>query len=784
MNNTIDIAIGLSVRSKTWKNQKIKWEDLRDKLLKEHKTSETYKQFITASKQDQLTIKDVGGYVGGYLRQGRRKPENVVHRQLLTLDIDNAHNNFWDLFTLQFDQEAVLHSTHKHTATDPRYRLVMPLSRECTPDEYAALSRQVAGMLGIELFDNTTFQSERLMFWPSNSKDMPYYAETQTGPWLDVDEILNTYVDWTDSSAWPTAEAVVREIHDKSKKQQDPTEKNGLIGAFCRAYSISEAIEAFLQDEYTRLDDSRYTYKKGSAAGGLVLYEDEFAYSHHGTDPIGGNLCNAFDLVRIHEFGHLDTSLADGNKYKSMAAMEELCRNDKKVRQILASEKISESKYDFKEALEEPTEWVQDLEIDKKGKYVSSANNISLIFANDPGLKNAFAENEFDNKKYALRRLPWREFEGPETIKNVDLSGIRNYIESVYGIVSVGKIDDALNLQFEKKRFHPVRDYLNALKWDGEPRIEKLLIDYFGAIDNDYTRQVMRKTMIAAVSRVFKPGIKFDNVLTLVGQRQGTGKSTFIAKLGGQFFSDSFHTVNGKEAFEQLQGAWIIEIAELSGLRKSEVEPIKHFISKQVDTFRPAFGRVIEDFPRQCIFIATTNERDFLRDSTGNRRFWPVDVREDKIEKSVFDTEFEQVVNDCWAEAVHYFKQGENLYLDSKAESLAKIAQTSHSHQDDRHGLIEQYLNTLLPDKWDKKGLAERRTFLEMDPLNPKGQNVRDSVCVAEIWCECLGKEKKDMSRYASREISEIMRSFTDWELAPNNKTFSIYGRQRYYQRK
>ena len=168
----LDIAVGLGARSRTWKNQKWSWDKLRDKLLTEHKTNETYKEFVSATREEQLKIKDVGGYVGGYLNGGRRKPENVVHRQLITLDIDNAHNDFWDVFTLTFGNAAVLHSTHKHTEASPRYRLVMPLSREAAPDEYAAVSRYVAGVLGIDLFDNTTFQSERLMFWPSNSKDV------------------------------------------------------------------------------------------------------------------------------------------------------------------------------------------------------------------------------------------------------------------------------------------------------------------------------------------------------------------------------------------------------------------------------------------------------------------------------------------------------------------------------------------------------------------------------------------------------------------------------------
>ena len=307
MPNSLDIAVGLSVRSKNWKNQKILWAHLRDRLITENKTNETYREFVSATKEDQLKIKDVGGYVGGYLKNGRRKPENVVSRQLLTLDIDNADLDFWLNFTLLYPNEAVLHSTHKHSPTSPRFRLIMPLSRPATPDEYEAVSRHVAGCLGIGLFDPTTFQPERLMFWPSTSNDAQYYIESQAGTWLNVDHVLASYPDWTDTSLWPTSQAAKDAIRGDVKRQQDPTEKKGLIGAFCKTYTIPEAIEVYLSDRYvTTHDPTRYTYTGGSAAAGLVVYDEKFAYSHHGTDPIGGQLCNAYDLVRVHCFGHLE----------------------------------------------------------------------------------------------------------------------------------------------------------------------------------------------------------------------------------------------------------------------------------------------------------------------------------------------------------------------------------------------------------------------------------------------------------------------------------------------
>lgn len=791
----LHLAIGMSAKSKIWKNKKIQWSELVTRLKETNRTTETLKEFISATKEEQLKIKDVGGYVGGYLRNGRRKPENVVNRQLLTLDIDFAHKDFWDDYLLQFNNAAVLHATHKHCESSPRFRLIMPLSRECTPDEYVATARQIAGLMGIELFDKTTFETNRLMFWPSSPRDVDYYFEFQDGPWIDVDEILDSYTDWKDSSLWPTAERELNDVKASAKKQEDPENKKGIVGTFCRTYSISEAISKFLEDIYLPTDiDDRYTYSKGTTAAGLIVYDDKFAFSHHGTDPCGGKLCNAFDLVRIHKFGHLDSDESyQGQKPKSFAAMEEFAREDKAVKKIIATENIQDAKYDFTEDLEEneavedeDIEWMQDLEVDSKGNYLSTSVNLNLIFANDYRLKKLFRQNDFDGKRYVFGNLPWRKVTKPEPVKNVDYSGVRNYIESIYGISGAMKVEDSMALEFEKNHFHPILDYLRSLEWDKTPRVDRILIDYFGAADNVYTREAIRKMLVGAVARVFDPGVKFDLVLTLVSQEQGTGKSSFLKALGQSWFSDTFITVQGKEAFEQLQGAWLIEMAELSGLRKADIEAIKHFISKQEDMFRPAYARTPETYPRQCVFIATTNESTFLRDPSGNRRFMPVDIHNIKLVNNEKLKSFlgdKSLIDQIWAEAVYLYRKGENLYLSKEAEKIATVQQKLHSETDERRGLIEAYLNKLLPEDWDTMDLYERRAFME-DPLSEKGKIDRVYVCIAEIWCECLGKNKEDMDRYKTRDINDIMRGLEEWEQVNSTRNFKIYGKQKYYARK
>lgn len=785
--DTINIAIGLSVASKSWKNTNMLWSEFVTRLASPVVTSETYDEFIKATKQEQTKIKDVGGFVGGFLVNNKRDKSSVLSRQLVTLDIDFSHDSFWYDFTVIYDCAAVIHSTHKSSANKPRHRLIIPLDREVSQEEYQAIARKIADSLNMEFFDKSTFDVNRLMFWPSVSKDAEYYFDFQDGEFLCADDILSKYNNWHDVNEWPSVQEQDNNLFAALKKQENPEDKPGIIGTFCRTYTIEQAIETFLQDEYEPAGENRYTYKKGTTAAGVIVYDNKFSYSHHGTDPTCDRLCNAFDLVRIHKFGHLDTGKEKKETDKrSFKLMEEFAAKDPETRKHIAKEKFEEAKFDFQDnvAFEENYDdaWIAQLEANTKGEYASTANNINLIIQNDQLLRDAFKLNIFDSKKYVTRSLPWRKIESQEPLKDVDYSGIRNYIECIYGISATQKIDDALALEFERKHFHPIIDYLQSLEWDKVNRIDTLLIDYFGAEDNPYTRAAIRKMLCAAIARVINPGIKFDLVLVLVGAQE-TYKSTFIKKLGKDWFSDTFSTVQGKESFEQLQGAWIIEIAELSGFKKAEIESIKHFITKREDMFRPAYGRVVETYKRQCVFFGTTNNADFLHDPTGNRRFMPIDVRPQYVTKSVMNDLDDNEIDQIWAEAYELYKKGEPLYLINEEDSIAKSEQASHAETDERSGIIEQYLNTKLPSNWNELGINERRAWLD-DPLINKGTQIRYKVCVAEIWCECLHKDRADMTRYNTKTINDLMRSLKNWEFVPSTSTFYNYGKQKYFRRK
>jgi putative DNA primase/helicase len=795
-----DIAVGRSRKETNWKNKEMLWSDFISKVSITHYTAETQAEYITAKKPRQDEIKDIGGFVGGYLSSGRRKSGNVIHRQLVTLDIDYSKEDIWGDLEILFSNAAVMYSTHKHSYSTPRYRLIFILDRAVMPDEYEAIARYIAGVIDIELFDPTTFQAERLMYWPSTSKDGEFIFEFQDGPFIKADEILAKYRDWKDCSEWPVSSRVDKILQRSMQKQGDPLEKSGVVGAFCRAYTISECIESHLIDAYESCDtENRYTYKGGSTGAGLVIYEDKFAFSHHGTDPTSGKLCNAFDLVRIHKFGLKDEGVKEGtpgNKIPSYTAMREFCTRDNKVKKQLDFEQLQNAQRDFAEfdveeqtlSNEEPEndEWRTELAIDGKGNKYSTIANVSLILDNDPRLKGRFATDEFLKRKVILKNLPWRKLT-PDTkyLKDEDELNLLKYLEKAYSITHRGNIKAAFDIHIDANGFHPVRDYLQRPVWDKVPRLDNLFIDYMGAANSEYTKTVTRKTLTAAVARIFEPGIKFDYVLTFVG-KEGLGKSSLIGMLSGAWFSDSFNfnmLHQGNKAYEQIQGFWLIEIAELAGLKKADVDAAKQYISKREDSFRPSYGRNVLTFKRQCIFIGSTNNNDFLVSQTGNRRFWPVTCWIQQPTKNVFKDLSNYEIEQIWAEAVLLYKAGETLYLQPEMEAVAKQIQSEHSEIDGRAGIIQKYLNTKLPNDWASMDIYQRRGFLKGDETMPEGVHERNRVCGPEIWCEILGGQEKDCNRQNTKDIHNIMRSMDGWVETKGKITFGLYGQQKGYRR-
>lgn len=786
----VTIAVGESRRSTQWKNKEVLWSQLVERLSIPTKTPETVDEYRGFAKSKRDEIKDVGGFVGGSLKGGRRKAEAIMQRRLLTLDLDDVPRDAdpWDTVVLVLGCAAVLYSTHSHRPEAPRLRLVMPLSRPVSPEEYSAIARKVAQDIGIDMCDNTTYEPHRLMYWPSASINAEYRYEVEDGPWLNADEQLARYVDWHDPSEWPISSRRAEALHKLASHQESPLEKNGIVGAFCRVYDIHDAIEHFLPDTYEKYDDNRYTYKGGSTSGGLVLYDNGvFAYSHHGTDPASGKLCNAFDLVRIHLYGNLDDDTSPGtpsHKMPSFMKLQDEAMQIPEVREELAKANFERLKDRFDDP-DKDYDWVGQLTCNKNGKFDNTINNVQLIMEHDAGLRGKYFYDTFKERMTVCGDLPWCKLADRMTTTwtDTDDAGLRNFLEIKYEIVNTMKIGDAVLLAMQSCMRHPVREYLLSLKWDGVARADTIFIDYLGAEDTEYTRTVTRKALIGAVARIMQPGCKHDHILVLVGP-QGCRKSTTLAKLGKSWFSDSFYTVQGKEAYEQIQGFWLIEMGEMAATRKAELESIKQFVSKQSDSYRAAYAKRTQEHPRQCAFFGTTNDDEFLRDATGGRRFWPVTVTDKGRETGDYFTA--EIVDQVWAEIVMRYSAGENWYLDNaKIEAVARQIQDAHTEMNGKQGLLEQFVERLLPKDWATRNLSQRLAYWNdgFDDEKQAGTERRKTICALEIHCELFGGTVKDYTPQKTREYNAMLKRLPGWKARSRINYGEIYGQQRGFVR-
>ncbi len=794
----ITITTGTNRWAKVWNAQQMLWSELCERLRTPARGAETLSQYLAMPKSQQDELKDVGGFVGGAFAGTRRKADQVAGRDLITLDLDNIPAEQTQTVLQRIAALGCgycVYSTRKHSAAKPRIRVICPLDRTCTADEYEPIARKLAELIGMELCDPTTFQASRLMYFPSCCSDSEYVFGYEDKPMLSADGVLAMYGDWHDVSQWAEVPNAPQMRKRLAAKQGDPTEKKGIVGAFCRAYDVPAAIAAFLPEIYTEAaGGDRYTYAAGSTTGGAVLYDDgKFLYSNHATDPAGGRLCNAFDLVRLHKYAALDEEAKDGtptNKLPSYHKMCELAAADSSVTALLHQERYERAAAEFARAPQsvpaaDDLRWLEKLEVHHEtGKPLKTVDNVLLILEHDPHLKGRMSFDEFSNRALLHCPVPWDAAQERRDWKDSDDAGLRHYLEHTYGITGRDRITDAHALCCQRHRFNAVRQYLENLPpWDGTARLDKLFIDYLGAEDSVYVRAVTRKGFVAAVARAMMPGVKYDTMPILAGP-QGLGKSTLLRMMGRSWFNDSMNSFDGKEACEMIQGSWIIEIGELNSMSRSDENQVKQFLSKTEDIYREPYGRRTGRYPRRCVMFGTTNEGEFLRDPTGGRRFWPVDCSAQTPTRSVF-TELEAEVPQLWAEALTLWRVGEKLYLDGEAAEAAKRQQEAHKETSSKEGVIREFVSRKVPADWSKRSLSQRRNFWADEfKRSEDGLMERDRVCALEIWCECLGGDIKYMKKSDAKEINGILAGLEGWK--KSDKTMRCgaeYGIQRCYIR-
>lgn len=772
---SLAIAYGNNRQAKTWVNKTITYDELKDRLKVTIRTSESAEEYAKMKKADRDLAKDHGGFVAGALAYGRRKVDSVEFRSMLALDGDHIEKDFIALYESVAPYTSFLYTTHSHTPDNPRVRIVFPLTRNVTPDEFVAVSRYLADMLGIDQFDECSYLPNQLMYWPSTPRNGVYEYKEVEKDWLNPDDILSAHPEWVDPTRLPTSSRESKANQVQKQKVQDPLSKNGVVGLFNRVfYPVTLVLEKFLSDVYEPTDnENRWHLIVSHSMAGVEIIEDKFVYSHHAKDPAYLKLCNAFDIVRTHKFASLDEK-------ESFKKMSEFAMSLDEVKLQAANERLSEAEDDFVES----EDWKKKLRYTSKGAVLeNSLYNAKLIIKHDPLLKG-IVFNQLADGLEIKGDVPWQH--PAKFWRDADDAQLICYVDDHYGSFSQRNYDIAVTKVSDDRSYHPIRRYFESLpQWDGVKRVDTLFIDYLGAEDNAYIRAVCRKTLCAAYMRIYHPGIKFD-YLPVFNGAQGIGKSTFIANLGMEWFSDSLtlSDMNDKTAAEKLQGYWIHEISELAGMKKADLDKVKAFVSRRDDKYRASFGKRVAPHPRQCVFFGTTNsENGYLRDVTGNRRFWNVKVSGNGKYKPWEMTR--ELVEQIWAETMVISKAGEELFLDKSLEAFAQEEQREAMQQDDREGIVREYLNMLLPDTWDEMDIYRRRDYFRdmEDPTRPKGTIKRMEVSNIEIWCECFGKAKEDIKPIDSYAISAIMKRLKDWQRSDNRRTIPIYGRQRIYTR-
>lgn len=393
---------------------------------------------------------------------------------------------------------------------------------------------------------------------------------------------------------------------------------------------------------------------------------------------------------------------------------------------------------------------------EKSRKLQQTVRNFEIIMDNDNRFAGKIKFDEFSRQEYLMGEIPWESETCDRAWGSYDDAALYSIIQTDYGVKNRNDYFDAIKNVSMRNKFHPVRDILESLEWDGTDRIRGLLPDYLGVEDTEYSYQVMRLWMLGAVARVYEPGCKFDYTMIFTGP-QGLGKSTFLKMmaLNDSWFNDSLDSLDSDKAAQSLMGSWIVELAELKSLARTAggVESVKRFLTAVQDKYRVPYERRADIFLRQCVFAGTTNKSDFLQDETGNRRFLIIQTGVNEPTKSLFVPEAIENMKAAWAQAVHIWKTEQpELILPDSCRDEARRLQNESMADDGKVGIITQFLEN------------------------------KQRTCVLEIWKEAL-EENGRPQKWQSSEIMDIVLSIPGWTKMKSASTFGSYGKQKGLQK-
>ena len=676
------------------------------------RSTETLSEYLQYPKSQQDAMKDVGAYVCASLNGSRRQIKAVKGIDMLTLDIDNVPPGGVNEILQAVDALGcwyILHSTRKHEPSKPRLRLITVLTRKITVEEYEPIARKLAIYIGIDKCDPVSFRANQLMYWPSCCADSQYVFRHADRPFINADKVLSMYKDWSDIAEWPRAAKEEKQFEKRAATLEDPTEKKGIIGAFCRTYDIFKALDELLPGVYVPCSNytDRFTYANGSTAGGAVVYDDgRYLYSHHATDPCGNKEVNAFDLVRLHKFGGMDDEAEPRTpnfKLPSYKAMTSYARGIPEVEALFCKERGEELLEDFGATTttdEETSRYFGSL----KGKVVSTDIIKSLLDVE--GIK--MRDDEIC-KRNDLTGYP-DDWSVENSVNNLPVYVKDRLLRAEVKGVTKSTICDCLDVIADERRYNPVLEMLKSQQWDGIDRISEYL-DIIGLTDPFYQTLVYKWLVQCVAMACNDPRTpqSADGALVYQGA-QGVGKTSSLREIvpnQAWFKGGADLDPKNKDTIIQATSCWICELGELDRVTKREQAPIKAIITAEFDNYRAPYAHKAVRRPRRTSFCGTVNQEEYLADVTGNRRFWTVKLTSVDLEK-LFSLSAQWKIQ-LWVQTyLHYSDNPQGFRLTGEERNILEKSNFRYSKTVDFELEIRRLFNYDLPaENWGRFSAAE-----------------------------------------------------------------------------
>lgn len=789
------------------------------------RTKETVLEYQKGDRTFRDKCKDKGGFIMGESIENKREKNSIISRNMITLDLDYCPSNILDILTEKVKNEEIkfrffVYSTHSHTKEKPRLRMIIPMQRDVVVEEYEPIATRVCGKVGLEYFDATTTQANRIMYFPSVSIDGDFVCEMFGEEFLfdlNPDEVLEEFFDYNNIEEWQRPhyiEGKKRERIERGKVSDSTKTKYRIVNSFNIEYSITDAIDTFLSEIYKKESENRYTYLGGESRNGLNILSPQYAYSFHGTDPAQGRLLNAFDIVRIHKFGKQDqeNEQAVYDNYGKTTSFQEMTSwIQRELPNVMAHDpKIQEQKEKVEEKLEEMgvevvTEWLDLLIRDSNGEIKKHPYNISVIIENDNNFKDLFFYDTI-KQQICFNRPPYwdKDIKKGEGVRDLDFSFIRNYLtQPPYMLTGKDAVEDAVLIEAYKRKINYPKFFLSQLpEWDEKPRVEELFINLFGVEDCEFIREASKKWFTALVARIMNPGAKFDYVVALLGS-VGIGKSSFGKSLiaidwngkmedienANYFFSDKeLDLRNERDTIDAIRGVCVLELAEFDKfLTKYDKATLKSFITKTKDRFIERYGKRTIDVPRSFVMLATSNESKPIKNPEDERRFMPFYCNLPKHKALIYDHTLwnKEIRDQVLAESLHYYNIGYSYsspfppLMQRQWETLIEKA----SLENDYFGLVKDYVENEFPIDFLKLDYQEMRIHWRNKNQDDIPREKREEFSAKEIYCLALDKRIGETPDYMIRkEIEQSLKKLGYTKVDSRRKSFGEFGQQYYYR--